>query len=738
MNNYVERWPKWTGGRHLKSRRDTWFAFAVGLTVCILASIIGVTIHSHFANPSRSLPYYAHFGTGAEDHWTAYGGTWEVVNGSMRNDSDERGAKLITGSTYWSDYSVEADIQLLGLGDAGLITRASDAEFGVDAYSGYYAGLRTMDESLILGRVQHGWQEYPLKQMPGGVQPFRWYHLMVIVSGCRLTAVASVPGSALKARVSEDLGHCLTSGRIGLRSYSSGGVWRNVVVRPLTSGGEPTFANTAVSPHLPEPDGLSTQRSILASYVANKSASASDVVVPSASVQPISSLRFVSPFHPPEVAVRGVVVLKSPELYVQDPTGGVSVRAVKSPTLKIGDEVEIAGRAEPAGFSAVLKDARIRVLWEASPGPPLSVTANQAATGTYDAMFVQVEGSLTKKSTLGDGTRVFDLKSGSQTFRALLNPGRSASHFANLSADSILRLRGICVVDSKYTHNMTPFVLLVRSTEDVEVVTGPPWWSPNTLIPLGMVVIVLAGAAYILYIRAKHWRLHAVVEERSRLAHEIHDTLAQSFAGIAFQLQAISNSMPANVPRLEQQVHLACDLVRHSHEEARRSIASLRPESLEAEGLAAALKKFAERMVQHGAVAVKVATEGNAANAPLRIKDTLFRIGQEAIANAIRHADAKTLEIRVGQDRSAIRLVIKDDGRGFSTESELRGFGLIGMKRRADSISAQINVSSTPGSGTAVEVIAPIPDRLNLVWPRLIWSFQKAHAERDNPYSYSG
>ncbi len=88
------------------------------------------------------------------------GGTWELVNGTMRNESDERGAKLLTGSPYWRDYSIEADVDLLGnSGDAGLIIRSSNEEEGVNSYSGYYAGIRTLDSALVLGRAEHGWME---------------------------------------------------------------------------------------------------------------------------------------------------------------------------------------------------------------------------------------------------------------------------------------------------------------------------------------------------------------------------------------------------------------------------------------------------------------------------------------------------------------------------------------------------------------------------------------------------
>ena len=120
------------------------------------AVVVGLYLHLHSSN--YKLSYQDSFVNRHADEWKSFGGTWELVDGTMRNSSDERGAKLLTGPRYWHNYSVDADVMLLGQnGDAGLIIRSSDEEDGVDAYTGYYAGLRSYDSSLILGRAQHEW-----------------------------------------------------------------------------------------------------------------------------------------------------------------------------------------------------------------------------------------------------------------------------------------------------------------------------------------------------------------------------------------------------------------------------------------------------------------------------------------------------------------------------------------------------------------------------------------------------
>lgn len=105
------------------------------------------------------------------------------------------------------------------------------------------------------------------------------------------------------------------------------------------------------------------------------------------------------------------------------------------------------------------------------------------------------------------------------------------------------------------------------------------------MIAIVVMALLLALVFNFVYHRIAHWRLQGALEERQRLAHEMHDTLAQSFAGIGFQLQAIRNGVPGQDTHLLDQLDLASNLVRHSHEEARRRIATLRPESLESEDI---------------------------------------------------------------------------------------------------------------------------------------------------------
>lgn len=691
---------------------------------CVALVAIGACARwLYLRHPHQGMPYRDAFALGKADEWEAFGGTWAVHDGGIRNDSDERGAKLLTGSSYWSNYVLEADVRLLGEdGDAGLIIRGNDAEQGVDSYSGYYAGLRTRDNGLTLGLADHGWQELKNVRMPEAVEAFRWFHLKMVAYDCHIAVSASDHSHPENgATIAVDNQHCLMSGRVGLRSYSSGGEWRNVRVRQATEGDVESMLAKTAKQKLDKP--TSGNADVLLGSGSLPSHVNFDPRPPSATTQGISSLRLIPSSHPVHATIRGIVTLTSPLLYVQDSTGGAAVLTNKSyPPLKVGDEVRVSGRVEARDFNSVIHDASIQLLWARAPIPPVSVTPSQAATGAFAAMFVEVEGVLSSKQRGPQNTLELKIEAGLQSFRAVVRDDRGDQLFPKLRPGSLLRLRGVSVVDSEYTHDLTPFVLLLRSSDDIEVVQGPPWWNARHIAGIGVLTLLLAFIAYLIYSRLERWRSQAILEERELLAHEMHDTLAQSFAGLGFQLEAIRNRIPESMPAILQQLDQACGLVRHNHKETRRNIMMLRAESSQAIDLAPMLEQCARQLVDGGTVVIEVSQTGLSRYIPLRISDTLFRIGQEALANSVRHAQPSKIRISVAYADSSVRLTIQDDGHGYDPTSEHKGFGVKGMRRRAAAISAMLEIETAPGEGTRVIVTAPLPPRLTLnTWTGHIW-----------------
>jgi signal transduction histidine kinase len=690
----------------------------------------------------RQPPYHA-VQIERQDDWQTFGGAWEMVDGTMRNNSDENGAKSMNGSTDLKDYLVEADVQLLGqYGDAGLIIRASNEEEGVDAYDGYYAGIRDLDNTLILGRAGYGWIEYQAKRVTPRVFAQQWYHLKLLAYGCNIVAATtSSSGQVTSDAIQQP--DCIKAGRFGLKSFQSGGLWRNVRVRAATYQDLLSMTGGAKIP-LADPNlfvgplGKPRTNSDPASDAEDQYLEPLYLDMREHHVdldgQPIANLRALAPDKPAHVTIQGVVTLTFPTLFVEDSTGGVAIQNFRAKTPpEIGDQVEARGDAELHDFSSVLKDAEVHILWSHAPIHSMGVTASQAATGSFDAQYIEVEGHLENKEEGPNHTLVLDLAEDNQSFRAIANGTSGAEFFRRLKNRSRLRLRGICVVDSAYTHDLTPFAILLPSINDVEVLEGPPWWSTGNIVAATIAILLLILAAQTLHNYIGRWRLIAVLDERQRLAHEMHDTLAQSFAGIGFQLQAIRDEID-DKSAIDRELDLASSMVRRSHEEAKRSIAALRPELLESVGLLRALEQSANNMVAGGAIRVSALISGEAHSIPVLISDTLFRIGQEALANAVRHASPSALVVSLIYGEAALQLLVEDNGKGFVVGADSAGFGIRGMRKRADTISAELQIRSAPGQGTTVQAIAPMPAKLmRRLWPTTIWHFfweRRFHGQR--------
>jgi len=228
-----------------------------------------------------------------------------------------------------------------------------------------------------------------------------------------------------------------------------------------------------------------------------------------------------------------------------------------------------------------------------------------------------------------------------------------------------------------------------------------------------------------------------VLDERQRMAREIHDTLAQGLIGIVTQLQAAEQAAlkgdpaagPQSVDGWRAHFGAATQLARESLAEARRSVDALRPRQLETAGLGAALAGVAERWSVLQGVAVEVTTTGTARQLPPEAELALLRAAQEALANVARHARAGTVAMTLGYRDDEVSLDVRDDGRGFDPGAEPErapteaittasaaeaveaggGFGLKAMQERIEALSGTLRIQSQPGSGTTVSARVPCP-----------------------------
>lgn len=252
---------------------------------------------------------------------------------------------------------------------------------------------------------------------------------------------------------------------------------------------------------------------------------------------------------------------------------------------------------------------------------------------------------------------------------------------------------------------------MLRSAEDIDTVSGAPWWSLRHLFELGLVLLGVIWTAHVVRVGMMKARFRAIMAERARVAHEMHDTLAQSFAGVAFQIQAAKNNSPQGDAVLERHLDVALDMVRHSHSEAHRSIVMLRPQPLEeTTTLRDALKQSIDRLTEGCAINVNFAVTGMRVDLPLFVEDVLYRVAQESIANALRHGNPNNLSINLDYGTRVVALTVSDDGKGFDpAQLDRSGFGVSGMRQRIRALHGTFTISSEPGEGTQVR--AEIPRR---------------------------
>ena len=201
-----------------------------------------------------------------------------------------------------------------------------------------------------------------------------------------------------------------------------------------------------------------------------------------------------------------------------------------------------------------------------------------------------------------------------------------------------------------------------------------------------------------------------VLDERQRMAREIHDTLAQGLTGIITQLQAVEQ---AGQDPAERRRHFtaAVTLARESLTEARRSVHALRPEALETALLGEALAAVADRWAERTGVPVQVTTTGTVRPITPEAESALLRTAQEALANVAKHAAATRVGLTLSYLDDEVILDVRDDGRGFDpapATGAAGGFGLVAMRQRIEGLSGTLDVESEPGLGTAISARIPI------------------------------
>ena len=440
---------------------------------------------------------------------------------------------------------------------------------------------------------------------------------------------------------------------------------------------------------------------------------------------PISSLLTFAPGQGIQhrVRVRGVVGYQQPgkALFLEAEGRGLRVLTEQDTKLNVGDVVDALGFPATGESAPVLKDAMVyRVGSEASlTAIPLDL---RVPWETYDGALVETEALLLSRDPQPDSVRLL-LQQGQTVFDATLSPSGRDNRLVSVPLNSQVRVTGICLVQNGGLWAVPQtFRILLRSPQDLVVLHAPSWWTVrHTLwvlgIAIGALLLVMAWIVILgrrlreqMDLIRQKIRTGAVLQERNRIARELHDNLEQELAGITMQLDLAVDCFQQAPNVAREALETARNMSRHSMVDARRSVWDLRCDLLEQGDLVSALRQTVQPSVSRDDLKVDVSVTGEPVRLPTTIEMNLLRIGQEAVANAIKHGRPRVVNARLQFDEHKVRLSITDDGRGFHPQdgAPIGHFGLLDMQERARSMGCILQVESDPERGTTVVVEIPM------------------------------
>ncbi|MEX1049749.1 MAG: sensor histidine kinase [Akkermansiaceae bacterium] len=459
-----------------------------------------------------------------------------------------------------------------------------------------------------------------------------------------------------------------------------------------------------------------------------------EVVRPSPAEVPVRQIDRLMPFASDglfghRVRVRGVVTYHLPGegFWMEENGQGLLVIPPEGIIFSTGEAVEVTGFPAAGNYSPVLEDVTVKRLAAGVIAPPSELKSSSEAPD-HDAGLIRLDATLVEQVRVPLGLRMI-FRDAHGEFTAHLRTENSAKIQPVWETDSRMRVTGICRV-SKPSAGTAPgtliardFELILRSPTDLEILHAPPWWNARRMAYLLAITTLTLGlvVGFILWLARRRLRqsvaarrqseaeFSAILAERNRIAREIHDTLAQGLGAISLHLELVIGQVPAGS---DAALHLAeaSGLTRESMREARNSIWNMRSQVLETHDLAGALASVLDQLTEIEGIESRFLVTGTPYRLSPVTENNLLRIGQEAIANAVKHSDAAHIEVDVSFSPNHLRLQVIDDGRGFELEKsppEGHHFGLVGLHERAKELGAALRLESSPGQGTKVVLDFP-------------------------------
>ncbi|MGB0581609.1 MAG: sensor histidine kinase, partial [Limisphaerales bacterium] len=389
--------------------------------------------------------------------------------------------------------------------------------------------------------------------------------------------------------------------------------------------------------------------------------------------------------------------------------------------LPAGQMVSVVGFPRAGEVRPQLLDAIVKELDETKNPMPVSVSPEQVLERALDGELVRVEARLANLLER-PGNSILLLQSERTTFNArLLDPQPITDA---LQTNSWVEVTGICVLEGTAVNDPGSFTLIVRELSDVRVLQNPPWWTPEGVRQVVLVMALLVGAValWVIVLRRKVGQQTAMIadriemerisEERARIARELHDTLEQELVGIKMALDTVDSRIESAPQRARRALDQARAMIRRSQSEARQSVWDLRAANLAHAELDEAVRELILPLNETDGIHIEVETDvKHHPSLDGVAKNHILRIAQESVTNAMKHAAAKVIVLKLKVSDAAVNLAVHDDGTGFDVSespAQTGHFGLIGMRERAGKLGGQLTIESDGETGTTIRLSVPL------------------------------
>ncbi len=428
------------------------------------------------------------------------------------------------------------------------------------------------------------------------------------------------------------------------------------------------------------------------------------------------------------VHVRGIVIHQRPgkALWIRDETQSLRVQTSQTDILKPGDLVDVLGFPELGTYSPVLHDSEFRKIDEEAPPTPIDLEEIPMIS-RHDSDLVRLKATLLEVQRYPESVEL-TLDGLNTTIRASLHTGPEPVSLPDWTPGSIVSLSGIATVGEGETIPLNglwwseSLHILLRTPADLTIVTPAPWWNPKRIattlaailaLALGTIAVVILLSRNRLREQKQHRAMaesefSAILNERNRVAREIHDTLAQNIGAISVQLEMVRTDAHNLSETTQRHIKTAHTLARTALTDARDSIWNMRSQVLEKYDLEGALKRVTTQLTEETSVTATVTVVGKRRRLPPVVENNLLRVGQEAVTNACKHANPTTIAVHITYQNRKIELLVTDDGDGFDTEKVVpesnRSFGLVGMRERVELLGGHFEIQSAKGEGTRILV----------------------------------